>query len=110
MHSVVTLPNFIRSAQDLKISQSEIDEIIDYFSLNPQSGDLIKGAHGIRKVRIPRKDSGKSGGYRVLTLYGGVDIPVFLIDIYAKNKKENISQEEKRSFAKLAIMIKNNYK
>lgn len=69
----------------------------------PSKGDIVQGAGGIRKIRIARAGSGKSGGYRVFYL----DLPeigqTYLITILDKKDSENISDEEKsllRSFAK----------
>jgi len=43
------------------------------------------------------KGKGKSGGYRVFTFYTDGNIPVFLLDIYAKGQKIDLSQEEKNT-------------
>ena len=32
---------------------------------NIEGGDVVEGTGGVRKVRIPKPSSGKSGGYRV---------------------------------------------
>jgi hypothetical protein len=37
--------------------------------------NLIAGTCGCRKLRLPGRGKGKSGGYRVVTFYSGVDIP-----------------------------------
>ena len=48
------------------------------------------GTGGARKVRFAKTGHGKSGGYRVITYYGGDDIPVFLMDVYAKGARQSI--------------------
>ncbi|MDB4223363.1 type II toxin-antitoxin system RelE/ParE family toxin [Granulosicoccus sp.] len=60
----------------------------------PESGDLIKGAGGIRKVRWGSKGQGKRGGVRVIYFYIKPDAQVLLLDIYGKNVKETISSKE----------------
>jgi hypothetical protein len=35
-------------------------------ALNPESGDLIRGSRGLRKIRWRRSGTGKSGGIRVI--------------------------------------------
>jgi len=50
---------------------------------------------GARKVRIAAKGRGRSGGYRIITFFGGDDIPVFLLKIYSKGTKSNLSQAER---------------
>ena len=37
---------------------------------------------------------GKRGGARVVYLYGGEDLPIFLITVYAKSEKGNLSKRE----------------
>ena len=34
--------------------------------INPESGDLIEGAGGLRELRLAGNGVGKSGGYRVM--------------------------------------------
>ncbi len=52
---------------------------------------------------------GKSGGFRVITFYSGVDIPVFLIDVYSKREKEDITQARKNSIRKSVLRILESY-
>jgi len=40
------------------------------------------------------KGKGKSGGYRVVTLFGGGHMPVFLLAVLAKRSRANFSDEE----------------
>ncbi len=75
--------------------QQRLKELDDF-----QKTDEISGTGGARKVRFARRGQGKSGGYRVITFYSGVDIPVFLITMFAKNEKSNISQAEKNAMRK----------
>jgi hypothetical protein len=49
---------------------------------------------GARKLRWAGKGKGKSGGFRVITFFSGMDIPVFLVDIYTKNEKDNLTKAE----------------
>ena len=62
---------------------------------NPEVGDVVEGSGGVKKFRVAKEGSGKSGGFRVFYL----DIPsrqvTHLLAILAKNEKENISSEEK---------------
>ena len=77
--------------------------IQDELLRNIDGGDLVKGAGGIRKLRIAKAHSGKSGGYRVFYL----DLPdqgiTYLMALLDKRESENISDHEKailRAFAK----------
>jgi mRNA-degrading endonuclease RelE of RelBE toxin-antitoxin system len=37
-----------------------------HLSIRPESGDIIKGSGGIRKIRWSKSDRGKRGGIRVI--------------------------------------------
>jgi hypothetical protein len=37
----------------------------------------------------------KSGGYRVIAFYSGEDVPVLLLNVFAKNEKTDLSQKER---------------
>jgi hypothetical protein len=71
-----------------------VHDIIDTIATDPSCGDEIKGTGGFRKVRIPGRGKGKSGGYRMVTFFSGPNIPVFLIDIYSKAAKANLTAAE----------------
>jgi hypothetical protein len=49
-----------------------------------------------RKVRFAGRGKGKSGGYRVITFFAGTDIPVFLLNIFSKNEKTDLTASERR--------------
>ncbi|WBU53331.1 type II toxin-antitoxin system RelE/ParE family toxin [Paracoccus sp. SCSIO 75233] len=66
-----------------------------FLSQNPDAGDLIQGTGGARKLRIPLKGKGKSGGARVVTYFAGDDVPVFLLDVYSKGDKINLTKAER---------------
>lgn len=46
-------------------------------------------------MRFARPGKGKSGGYRVVTFFCAEDIPVFLMDVYVKGEKINLSAAER---------------
>ncbi len=88
---------YLRKAARLRLSQTERDEIVDHVAHNPTAGQIIPGTGGARKFRLAGRGKGKSGGFRVITFFGGVDIPVFLLSIYAKAQKIDITQSERRA-------------
>ncbi|QRN05054.1 type II toxin-antitoxin system RelE/ParE family toxin [Legionella sp. MW5194] len=56
------------------------------------------------KQRMARKNQGKSGGYRCIILYRMQD-KVFFVYGFAKNNKDNISDEEVNGFKALASQL-----
>ena len=53
-------------------------------------------------VRVAREGAGKSGGYRTLFVFGGVHVPLFLVGVFAKNEKANLSKAEQAHLVQLA--------
>lgn len=95
MFCVLQMDEFISSAEDLGLTENEVHKIVDTLSSNPHIGDPIPGTGGARKWRVAAGQKGKSGGYRVISYFAGDDIPVFLLDIFAKTEKINLSQKER---------------
>jgi hypothetical protein len=93
----------------LKKRQLLIDDFTD-FQKNlieyPETGDIIPGTGGIRKVRLKSASGGKSGGFRVCYYFLTQDDRLFLISIYAKNVQENLTMQEKKELKDLVIIIK----
>jgi hypothetical protein len=91
LQTVVELATFIARAKAI-MADDERTAIVDYVAANPEAGVALGG--GLRKVRIAGKGGGKSGGYRVLFVFGGGHMPLFLLTVFAKNEKDNISKAE----------------
>lgn len=93
MHTVVELESFIHLAEG-RLSDDELFELVSFLALDPSTGDLIPGAGGARKLRWGTSGRGKSGGARVITYYHCEGCPVFLLSIYLKSERENLSRAE----------------
>ncbi|MFT5521740.1 MAG: hypothetical protein ACI9IA_002345 [Enterobacterales bacterium] len=107
MKVVITIaetPPFIKKALKL-LSSSERNELISYLSLHPKEGTIIEGSGGIRKLRWARGSSGKSGGVRVIYYYYNDSMPLYLVALFAKNEKANISDQEKSILKKLTKQL-----
>ena len=55
---------------------------------------MIPGA-AARKVRFAGRGKGKSGGYRVITFYSGARLPVFLLAVFGKGAKVDLTPAER---------------
>ena len=60
----------------------------------PDAGDLIKGSGGLRKIRQAAKGKGARGGSRVIYYFAVAKEKFFMLDIYSKNEKVDLSQAE----------------
>ncbi len=99
---------FIRQATDVW-SNPERSEFIDFIARNPEAGDVIQETGGVRKVRWIRQGSGKRGGVRVIYFYLHMEAPLYLLMVYAKARRDDLSSDEKRAVQELAARLKRAY-
>jgi hypothetical protein len=109
LHTVVETPDFITSAQRL-LTEAERAALIDLLAQHPTAGDLMRGTGGARKLRCGAKGKGKSGGARAITFYAGPDLPVFLMAVFGKGEKVNLSKAERNELHDVLTGIKAIYR
>ncbi len=107
--TIVELPEFQKRSKK-KLSKNERDELLYFLSANPKAGDLIQGSGGIRKLRWRAKGKGKSSGSRIIYFYYNEEIPLFLLTLFTKNQKVNLSNSEIKELAKMTKVLIKNYK
>ncbi len=110
MHSIISTPLFLMQAKRAGVTESEMDEILSLIAANPEAGDVMVGTGGARKLRHAKDGAGKSGGYRTIHYFGGDDIPVFLLAIYGKSEKANLSMAERNELAKILSKLADVYR
>lgn len=96
---------FMRQAGDVWTEEERL-AFVDFIARNPEAGDLIPETGGVRKVRWSRQGSGKRGGVRVIYFYHRADRPLYLLMVYAKARREDLSPEAKRAVQALAARLK----
>ena len=90
MYTIIETPTF--QAQAAKIwNEAERFNFISYIAENPETGDIIQGADGARKIRWTAQGKGKRGGARVIYFNMLDDGVVVLIAVYVKSEQTNIS-------------------
>jgi RelE toxin of RelE / RelB toxin-antitoxin system len=108
VQTVVETPTYLAIANKL-FSEEERADIVALVAADPECGDVIRGTGGFRKVRVARKGMGKSGGARVVYIWRNERFPVFLITVFPKNEKENLSMAERNALKKRADSIFETY-
>mgnify|MGYP000617912873 CR=1 FL=1 len=106
MHTVQETESFVKLASRL-LSEEELKDTIDTVAANLLAGDLIPGTGGFRKIRIAREGGGKSGGYRVIYFFHCNNCPIYLIYVFAKNERSNLTDAQKNALKEVATAIKN---
>jgi len=101
-HTVIETQAYLRAARDAGLSESERDAIVTMIANDPAAGDEIIGTGGCRKVRVAGRGKGKSGGYRLITFFSGLGVPVFLVTIFSKGQRSDLTAAERNDLGQLA--------
>lgn len=75
--------------------------------VEPEIGAIIKGSGGIRKIRVSFGKRGKSGGARIIYYWAVSREKIIMLDIYAKNEKENLTDNELKKLNNLLRELEN---
>lgn len=107
--TVAETPQFIRQAEGL-LSDDERLQLIERLAWNPEAGVVMPGTGGVRKLRWAIRGKGKSGGARVIYYYHSEAMPIFLVSIFPKNVKVDLSQDEKNEMKRLIPALIDGYR
>lgn len=88
------------------MTDENLRELENILLENPKVGDAIQGTGGLRKIRIPLDNKGKRGGGRVIYVDIELKETIYFINVYAKNEKDDLTEEEKRAFKAVIKVLK----
>lgn len=106
MQTVAETTAYLRRAERL-LTAPERSDIVAYLAAHPKAGDLIEGTGGIRKLRWARAGMGKSGGVRIIYYVHSEAIPLYLLTVFAKNERGNLSRSERNDLSGLVEILVN---
>jgi hypothetical protein len=95
----VETPVFTRQIKEL-VDDEAYSNLQQELARDPEAGVAIKGACGIRKIRIAAKGHGKSGGGRVIYYYFVSESRIAMLLAYPKNAQDDLSA------AQLKVLVK----
>ena len=107
LQTVVETPTYLAAARGV-LSVEDRARIVNVVAENPAVGVALGGS--VRKIRIPLPGRGKRGGARVVFLFAGEDIPVFLLTVFAKNEKANLSAGDRTALIAAAKELAADYR
>ena len=84
---------FSRLIQEL-MSDDEYRSLQEALITRPESGDLIRGSSGLRKIRWKLEGQGKRGGVRVIYYWVSADDQIRMLYVYRKSKQADLTQEQ----------------
>ncbi len=102
----IEVPLFTRKWKELGLTDENLRDLQNILLQNPKTGDVIQGTGGLRKIRIPMNGRGKSGGSRVIYVDIEIKKVIYFINVYTKNEKDDLTEDEKKAFKAVVKMLK----
>ncbi len=102
----IEVPLFTKRWKEIGLDDNELQQLQVMLLKNPQAGPVMEGTGGIRKVRFPLENRGKSGSVRVCyTDFEEYEV-IYLITAFEKKDQTNLTTEEKAVLKKLVKSLK----
>lgn len=104
----IEVPIFTKKWHSLGLTDDNLKDLQKELLKDPKAGDVIKGTGGLRKIRIPmeNKRKGTRGGARVIYVDIELKETIYFINVYAKDEKEDLTEEEKKAFTAVIKILK----
>ncbi len=102
----IEVPTFTKKWKELGLTDENLRELENILLENPKAGDAIQGTGGLRKIRIPLDNKGKRGGGRVIYVDIEIKETIYFINVYTKNEKDDLTEEEKKAFKAVVKVLK----
>jgi hypothetical protein len=101
MAKVIRTLTYERRAKRL-LSENEMPRLEESIAARPEAHPVIPGTGGIRKARWGRPGMGKRGGVRAVYYFVVQVQLVYMLDVYAKNEKSDLTPADKRELRRIA--------
>ena len=98
-------PAFLRSRRDL-MDDAALERMMEAIALDPESGTVIPGTGGLRKLRWSRPGLGKRGGLRIIYYIVTPENVCILLMVYAKSQTGDLSPDARRRLVRAVEQIK----
>lgn len=89
----IETPIFTKLVKEL-LADEEYRSLQEALLLRPESGDVIPGGGGLRKIRWRVAGKGKRGGVRVIYYWDTPDAIIYMLTVYKKNALENLTANQ----------------
>jgi len=104
----IETPIFTAKWQDLELTDKNLKDLQEILLENPKLGDTISHTGGLRKIRIPMENKGKGKRSGARVIYVDVDIKetVYLVNVYSKDEKADLTPDEKKALKAVVKILK----
>ena len=82
-------------------TDDDLRALQSFLLVSPDSGALIRGGSGLRKLRWSAQGRGKRGGARVIYYWHKPGQHIYLIYGYVKSKREDLTPQQVKALAGL---------
>lgn len=93
---IIETSAFTRRVTEI-LSDEEYRALQDMLVQNPETGALIVGTGGARKVRWAVKGGAKSGGARVIYYWANARGVILMLAIYTKSEQATLTDAQKKA-------------
>lgn len=97
---------FTKNWDRLGFSDADLRRLESELFSNASTFPVISGTGGLRKMRFAFEHEGKSGGVRVCYVDFVVEEVIYLITVYPKSEKDNLSQRERNEIKKMIALLR----
>ena len=102
----IETPSFTKRWFALGFNEDDLAELQQYLIKNPDAGDTMVGTGGLKKIRYAFEGRGKSGSARVCYVDFASFEKNYLIQVFSKDEKSNLSDAEKKAVKNLVQTLK----
>lgn len=106
IHTLVETAAFTARVKKLGLTASELAAVYDQYASTPDYGQVVRNTGGLRKGRIAKVATGKSGGYRVFSFFADRENPVFLLWLLDKTDEDTLTDAQEQAFKTLTTALK----
>lgn len=106
VHTVVETTAFTARVKKLGLTAEELASLYDMYAADPEYGKVVRNTGGLRKGRVAKEGTGKSGGYRVFSFFADRENPVFLLWVLDKSDEDTLTGEQENAFKALTTLLK----
>lgn len=101
----ITIPSFLVKWKKLNLNDADMVRLEQDLLSNPKIGAVMRGTGGVRKMRFAFENRGKSGSVRVIYVDFEVYKKIYLIDVYQKADKDNLTNQERSEIKSMVELL-----
>ena len=102
----IETPSFTKRWFTLGFTEDDLAELQQFLIKNPDAGNIMVGTGGLRKIRFAFEGRGKSGSARVCYVDFAAFEKNYLIQVFSKDEKQNLTDAEKKEVKKAISILK----